>query len=94
MSAAELVVGRAYVLRGLSDDTRYKKARPPAIARLISFLPGGELLVKLHLGGGGLLGRRWTPKPRRCRLDNVDREATAREQVIGMPTGLGAAVAS
>ena len=86
MSAAELVIGRAYVLRGLSDSKRpdmvSSTRRPPAVARLEG-IEGDVIIVRLAM----VRGRRnpWCPQSRRALVANVAREATRREVVLAMP---------
>jgi hypothetical protein len=92
VSAAELVKGRVYVLRGLSSDPRCEKTSkiPPAIGRLERVINDRSIVVKLWMGQ-----HRWAPRARLARIDNIAREASPRESLIGFPIDpLPAAVAS
>lgn len=86
MSAGELKIGGVYVLRGLAADPTkpyHAERRPPAIGKLVSFLPGGRPFFKLRFGRA-----RWAPRGRIVELENIEREATQRERLIGIPLGV------
>jgi hypothetical protein len=83
LSAADLVVGRPYVLRGLVYYSgKWPIPRPPAVA-LLEKIEGDEITVRLHVRGGRRFP--WAPQKRIATVANVAREATRREVVLGHP---------
>lgn len=94
MKAAELEVGKAYVLKGLSSDPRPNMAAstrmPPKVGLLIAVSPDGKR-IKVKLCMGAFERRRWSPVARKCDVDHVERLASAREIVTGMVAAPAAA---
>lgn len=87
MSRDELVIGKAYVLRGLKLDPRRVNSAPISVRiGMLSCIHGGGYVVRLHRPGPfRASARRWARLGRVVELANFDREATEREISVGLP---------